>query len=63
MEKAGRGMKRSLNSQHNRTVMQMLLRSEREIEIGEGFNLNEVLHEADMLLCEEQPILREKTDG
>ncbi len=40
-------------SEHDKELLRLLAKGDREIEIGEGYNLNNVLAEADALLDQE----------
>ena len=40
-------------SEHDKELLRLLAKGDREIEIGEGYNLNDVLAEADALLDRE----------
>ena len=40
-------------SEHDKELLRLLAKGNREIEIGEGYNLNDVLAEADALLDQE----------
>ena len=40
-------------SEHDKELLRLLAKGDREIEIGEGYNLNDVLAEADALLDQE----------
>jgi prevent-host-death family protein len=40
-------------SEHEKELLRLLARGEKEIEIGEGYNLDDVLAEADSLLTED----------
>ena len=40
-------------SEHDKELLRLLAKGDREIEIGEGYNLNDVLAEADTLLDQE----------
>lgn len=40
-------------SEHDKELLRLLAKGDREIEIGEGYNLNNVLAEADTLLDQE----------
>lgn len=40
-------------SEHDKKLLRLLAKGDREIEIGEGYNLNDVLAEADALLDQE----------
>jgi prevent-host-death family protein len=40
-------------SEHEKELLRLLARGEREIEIGEGYDLDDVLAEADSLLTED----------
>ena len=40
-------------SEHDKELLRLLAKGDREIEIGEGYNLNNVLAEADALLDRE----------
>jgi prevent-host-death family protein len=42
-------------SEHDKELLRLLAKGEREIEAGEGFDLEAVLQEADLLLRDEQP--------
>ena len=42
-------------SQHERELLRLLARGEREITEGKGYSLDQVLQEADSLLAEEEP--------
>ena len=41
-------------SEHEREILRLLAKGERDIESGEGYDLDEVLHEADRLLADDQ---------
>lgn len=41
------------NSEHEKELLRLLARGDREIESGEGYDLNSVLAEADALLAKE----------
>jgi prevent-host-death family protein len=40
-------------SEHDKELLRLLAKGDREIEIGQGYNLNDVLAEADALLDQE----------
>jgi PHD/YefM family antitoxin component YafN of YafNO toxin-antitoxin module len=40
-------------SEHEKELLRLLVRGEREIEIGEGYDLDDVLAEADSLLTKD----------
>ncbi len=40
-------------SEHEREILRLLAKGERDIESGEGYDLDEVLQEADRLLADE----------
>jgi len=40
-------------SEHEKEILRLLAKGDREIEMGEGYDLNTVLAEADSLLAEE----------
>jgi prevent-host-death family protein len=40
-------------SEHEKDILRLLAKGDREIEMGEGYDLDEVLAEADSLLAEE----------
>ena len=40
-------------SEHEKELLRLLAKGEKEIEIGQGYNLDKVLAEADVLLTEE----------
>ena len=42
-------------SEHEKDILRLLAKGEKEIELGEGYELDAVLLEADRLLAEEQP--------
>jgi len=42
-------------SEHEKELLRLLAKGEREIEAGEGYTLDAVLEEADKLLEEDQP--------
>ena len=41
-------------SEHEREILRLLAKGEREIESGEGYDLDEVIQEADRMLAEGQ---------
>ena len=40
-------------SEHDKEILRLLAKGDREIELGEGYDLDSVLAEADLLLSEE----------
>ena len=48
-------MKGYKHSQHVLEILRLMARGEKEIEAGEGYELDEVLAEADMLIKETKP--------
>jgi prevent-host-death family protein len=47
-------MKEYENTQHELEILRLLARGEKEIEVGAGFSLEEVMAEADSLLADQQ---------
>jgi prevent-host-death family protein len=41
-------------SEHDKEILRLLAKGDREIEIGEGYDLDSVLAEADLILSKEQ---------
>jgi len=43
-------------SEYEKEILRLLVKGEREIEIGSGYDLDSVLSEADLLLTKEDPL-------